>query len=37
VIKKEATPTNAEGSSKKTFDDKRGNPNKHKEVHQKDF
>jgi hypothetical protein len=34
-MKNEATPTNAKGLIKTTSDEKRGNPNKHRGVHQK--
>jgi hypothetical protein len=33
-MKKEATPKNAKGLIKKTFDEKRGNPKKRKVAHQ---
>jgi hypothetical protein len=34
---KEATPKNAKGLFQKTFDEKRGNPKKHKWAHSKDL
>jgi hypothetical protein len=36
-MKKEAIPKNAKGLIKKTSDEKRGNPKKHKGAHKKDL